>query len=411
MWRLVATAPGHVPMEYPLFPLTDETDLPPVELPRDAGLQVRIVAETGIPVAGARVLTAPSGPRDTSTPWKRSWEPAEQLAVTDMDGRALLPGSGDSLRIEVRLDGGFRFEGIFPGSYRLDAVKEGKGRTSQPVPVTVAEAPLDGIVLELASTGTINGRILGLNVDELAQVRVSAGWGSGLGAVAYDGSYRITDLTPGTWKVVADLPRTGRRAEGEVTLEPGADAELDLDFAAGLTLSGRLTKNGRPFAGATLTLHGPDAMPVWAETGPEGRFELQGLGSGVYRLEVSDYRAGLLQARRIDLQQNQDIVLDLLTATLAGVVLDASERQPLAQVELTLTSLGAGEGAGTDHRIVSSADGSFTCVEVAEGPWKLTAGRPGFHPKEHVLSPGDSWQRMEILLQPASGSVQAVSPP
>jgi hypothetical protein len=307
-------------------------------------------------------------------------------------------------------DGSFRFEGISPGGYRLEAVKEGEGRTRQPVPVTVAEAPLEGVLLELASTGTIRGRILGLNVDELAQVQVSAGWGAGVSAVAYDGSYRIEDLAPGVWRVVADLPRTGRRTEGEVTLEAEADAELDLDFGDGLTLSGRLRKNGRALAGATITLRGADSLPAWTETGSEGRFELHGLVSGLYRLEVSDYRTGILLARQIQLQLDQDIGLDLDTATLGGVVLDAGDRQPLGQVELTLTSLEAGEGGGIDRRTVSSADGTFVFTEVGEGSWKLIANRPGYIPKEQVLSLGSTPQRIEVLLAPASGSAQVGSP-
>jgi Carboxypeptidase regulatory-like domain len=308
-------------------------------------------------------------------------------------------------------DGSFRFEGISAGSYRLDAVKEGEGRTRQLVQITVAEAPLEGVILEIVSPVAIRGRILGLTVDELAQVQVSAGWGAGSSTVAYDGSYRIEDLTPGTWRVVADLPRTGRRTEGEVTLEADADAELDLDFGEGLTLSGRFRKNSRSLAGATITLRGTDALPASAETGPDGRFELHGLAAGVYRLEVSDYRTGVLLARQIQLQQDQEILLDLRAAALEGVVLDARDRQPLGQVEITLTSLEAGDQVGVDRRIVSSPDGTFVFDEVGEGSWKMIAARPGFTPKEQVLSLGGTPQHFEVLLAPASGSAQVGSPP
>lgn len=306
-------------------------------------------------------------------------------------------------------DGSFHFEGISPGSYRLEAGKEGEGRTPQPVPITVAEAPLAGIVLELASLGTIRGRILGLTVDELAQVQVSAGWGAGASAVGYDGTYRIADLAPGAWKVVADLPRTGRRAEGEVTLEPETDAELDLDFGDGLTLTGRLRKNGRALAGATVTLRS-EAAPAWTETGPEGLFELRGLVPGAYRLEVSDYRAGILLARQIQIDRDQNLALDLDTATLEGIVLDERERQALGQVELTLTSLEGGDGAGIDRRTVSSADGTFAFTDMAAGAWRLKANRPGYTQREQVLSLSGTSQRLEVVLDPAAGAAEAGSP-
>jgi hypothetical protein len=307
-------------------------------------------------------------------------------------------------------DGSFHFKGISPGTYHLEARKEGAGRSRQPVPVTVAEAPLDGVVLELTPTGTIHGRILGLNVDELAQVQVSAGWGAGISTVIYDGSYRITDLAPGDWRVVAEIPRTGRRTEGEVTLEPEADAELDLDFEGGLTLRGSVRKDGRALAGATITLNG-GTMPSSTETGPEGRFELRGLIAGLYRLEVSDYRTGVLTARQIQLQQDQDIVIDIESTSLGGVVLDARDRQPLGYVELTLSSLEGGEEGVIDRRAVSSAGGAFSFADVAEGTWKLTANRPGYVSKEQVLSLGSTPQHIEILLDPAPGLSQVVSPP
>jgi protocatechuate 3,4-dioxygenase beta subunit len=341
----------------------------------------RVVDPSGYPVAEARVSLRSS-----------SWAAGPSDAVSEADGS-------------------FHFEGISPGSYRLEAQKENEGRTRQPVPVTVAEAPLDGIVLELEPAGTIHGRILGLNVDELAQVQLSAGWEAGVSAVAYDGSYSITDLAPGVWRVVAELPRTGRRAEGEVTLESGADAELDLDFESGLTLTGRLRKNGQAFAGATVTLSGQSPAPAFTETGPEGRFELRGLIPGLYRLEISDYRTGIFTARQVQLQQDQDIVLDLETARLDGVVLDTRDRLPLGNVELTLSSLdGGGEGV-VDRRAVSSAGGEFSFAEVAEGSWKLTANRPGYTPKEQVLSLGSTPQRIEVLLDPAPGLAQVVPPP
>lgn len=306
-------------------------------------------------------------------------------------------------------DGSFRFEGIPPGNYGLEAGKQGVGRTRQLVAITVVEAPLGGIVLELASTGSIRGQVLGLNVDELAQVQVSAGWGAGVGTVAYDGSYHIDDLAPGVWQVVAELPRTGRRAEGQVTLEPESDAELDLDFGGGLTLSGRLRKNGLAFAGATITLSGPSPLPPSTETGPEGRFELRGIQPGSYRLEVSDYRTGVLLARQIQLQQDQEVSLDISTASVEGVVLDSETRQPLRFVELTLSSLEAGEGNLIDRRTVSAADGTFSFREVAEGSWKLKADRPGYTTREQVLSLGSTTQRNEIVLNPAPGPAQVGS--
>ena len=64
-----------------------------------------------------------------------------------------------------------------------------------------------------------------------------------------------------------------------------------------------------------------------------------------------------------------------------------------------------------DRRSVSSAGGDFSFTDVAEGSWKLTANRPGYTPKEQVLSLGSTQQRIELLLDPAPGLAQVASPP
>lgn len=105
MWRLVVSASGYIPMEYPLLPLTEETDVPAIELPRDTGLQVRVTTGQGTAVSGARLLATSVRVQDAYAPPKPAWEPAEQTGTTDAEGRATLAGSVEPLRVEVRAQG------------------------------------------------------------------------------------------------------------------------------------------------------------------------------------------------------------------------------------------------------------------------------------------------------------------
>ena len=220
-------------------------------------------------------------------------------------------------------------------------------------------------------------------------MQLVVGWGPvGAGEVRYDGSYQITDVEAGTWRVVARLQRSGRQAEGEVTVDPEAgESYLDLDFGQGLRLSGLARRNGQPLAGATIQLYGSGAFPALTESDPAGHFAFEGLPQDVYRLEVSDFRTGLTHSRNIDLRQDEEIVLDLATAPLVGVVLDVRDRRPLAQAEVEPGTPRRSQHRGRDpQRAVTALDGSFAFPEVVEGSWRITAEKAGYARAEQTIN-------------------------
>src|SRR5690349_4753087 len=57
MWKVAVQAKGMLPQEFLLQPLLEETELPALEMERDAGLEVRVTGPDGKPAAGARVRT------------------------------------------------------------------------------------------------------------------------------------------------------------------------------------------------------------------------------------------------------------------------------------------------------------------------------------------------------------------
>jgi protocatechuate 3,4-dioxygenase beta subunit len=287
-----------------------------------------VLDSAGAPVAGARV-------------WLRS-RPSTTLPTQAVS----------------RDDGRFTFDGLAPGAYELQAAKDGRGRTRGPVPVQIAaESPPQEVAVELAGTGAIRGRILGLTPDELARVRLGVdGASPEATSVSYDGSYSVSGVLPGTWRVVAELPRTGRQAEGQATLEPEAgDALLDLDFRQGLDLSGTVRRNDRPITGAAVSLLGSGASPAASETDLQGRFTFRGLPPDRYLIEVTDYRTGLVHTREIDLRQDDQIVIEIQTAELTGIVVDALSREPVSQAEVSVVPADGGQD-NLVQRTVSSGD-------------------------------------------------------
>lgn len=57
VWRVRVAAEGLAPRETLLAPLLEETHLPPVNLERDLGLEVRVLDTRGEPLSGARLAT------------------------------------------------------------------------------------------------------------------------------------------------------------------------------------------------------------------------------------------------------------------------------------------------------------------------------------------------------------------
>jgi protocatechuate 3,4-dioxygenase beta subunit len=87
MWAVIAGGEGLVSRVSLITPLLAEVDLPAVRLPRNAGLTVRVTGSDGKPVPGARVRAHGARPKALSD----AWAPAPGLAVTDAEGRAVLP--------------------------------------------------------------------------------------------------------------------------------------------------------------------------------------------------------------------------------------------------------------------------------------------------------------------------------
>jgi protocatechuate 3,4-dioxygenase beta subunit len=211
-------------------------------------------------------------------------------------------------------NGSFQITGVEDGSYRLRALKAGLAPTELAETLSIASAPVEGIVLRLKQGSSISGRLLGLPYDELARIKVFAfrtDGGSAQGEIDPTGGYHILDLEPGQWGVVAKVEETGKRAIGEVLVgrEP---ANLDLDFANGFMLSGILRVDGRPTGGAVVRLRSPKNGGASVTTQIEGVFRFTGLAKGSYSFEVP--ATGLRHVEEIDLSSDREVHLDL-TAT------------------------------------------------------------------------------------------------
>ena len=329
-------------------------------------------------------------------------------AVLELDGR-LEPS------LEPRLytrdsagDGGFHWPGVANGRYRLLARKAGYVTARLDAEVEIDGAGVEDLELRLGTGATISGRVLGLSFEELAGVAVQARRGDRrlTGSVDYEGRYRVVDAGAGDWLVIARLPGGGRQAQARVVLEEGiGEVERDLEFGAGVTLTGSVVYGETPLAGAAVTLAGADvAVERAVGTDFEGRFLIADLPRGGYRLSVTEPGLRLVHNQDLALDADREVVVEIATARIVGEVRAASG-EPLADALLRLQQLlGAAGSRGSLFTAASGLDGRFLLERLTSGRYRLSVQRDGYRPLERELEvPSSGAVDLPLVLEPTPG--------
>ncbi len=349
-----------------------------------------VSALDGTPVAGAIVGLAPVG---------RRWGGSE--THSGADGTFVVPG-------------------LRNGSYELWAEAAGFAPAAGDRRVEIADEPVHGLDVRLDPGAAVYGRITGIEPERFGGVRVHAEGAERGGfdsqVVDSNGTYRIEHLAPGTYDVVAELADSGRSARTSVVLDPGAnDVRADIRFEKGLVLSGRVVQADSAVAGALVIVEGLDVdRSGWDETGSEGGFRIEGLDAGRYRVSVRDFEVGLAHSQTIDLATGRELLLELPSGEVSGLVRDGSDRSPLAGAALTLQPVDEElQGRLPAHTAASDLAGRFRLRGIAAGEWTLSAVKDGYAAVSRPVTVRRSGATdpMEIALDPTEGMTLETSLP
>ena len=238
-------------------------------------------------------------------------------------------------------DGSYRIGGLGDGRYELRAHADGYARAaSGRFPVRVEGQSVTGVDFVLHRGITLSGVVTGRPPDALAGISVRAVQERLLGGMTtpdLEGRFQLGELGPGEWTVTAE-ERDGRTVERSVTLDTGpGEAFIELNFEPGLTLTGEVRSQGQPLAGGDLHVIEGTRSYGRARTvriDQQGRFHIDGLAAGSYKVMIAEPN-GVTHSREIELQADQDILVDLNpSAVLAGTVIDAVTREPVAGANL-----------------------------------------------------------------------------
>ncbi|MEO1083497.1 MAG: carboxypeptidase-like regulatory domain-containing protein, partial [Acidobacteriota bacterium] len=181
----------------------------------------------------------------------------------------------------------------------------------------------------------------------------------------------------------------------------------ELDLAAGFTLTGSIQRAGRPVGGLTVNaVHSNAFVFSEARSDIDGRFSLEGLEGGGYKVHVDDPAGRTLWRGEVEVQSDDDLQIELGGAAVSGRIVDTAG-QALSGVSVQLFVLDDAETHSSAPRwrtIVSDDLGRFELGEVAEGRYRLLATKTGFARGELMLTvDGAPLTDLQVILEGGAG--------
>jgi large repetitive protein len=357
-------------------------------------------------------LQLSSGIRVSGTVVSESGSP---VAEADVSANSAAGGGMASRSAKTDANGNFVLEGVPPGRYNFSAYKAGQA-PGQLRDFDVATGAPARIVMKTG--GTITGRILGLTPEELPQVQVWAQSpnGGASGVVDATGNYRVDGAPTGTVRLMARVGGSmgmGGRQAGQVSVEvtSGGSVQQDLEFRAGTSVRGRVTRDGRPVADAMVMFAPRNAEAqtyARTQTDRDGYYEATGLDDATYNVNVADLQRGGSYSATYEVRGGGTFDIDMRTTTVRGRVVDASTGSPVSEATVMLRRKDPGGLPYPSATVMTDASGAFIFDTVGAGPYHVTAEKEDYGSKVSDITVGTSPEELEIKLSPTAGVTMRV---
>ena len=336
---------------------------------------------------------------------RRDARPAAGAVVT-------MEGTGRSIfsRTEVTNDAGeFSFDGLAEGTYRVRAVVSSGARSAETT-LTVGASDPASITLQISPGASIEGIVQGATERELRAFGVYAVQGTELldGVPRSDGSFEVGNILPGEVALFLELgaPAEGREISRHVVMPEGEERlTIEIEVGSGSDIEGVVSRGGRPLPGARVQarpVHGSIVeSSVTTTTDRDGLFRLPGLTDGDYELGVFHADSGASAVRRVSVDGNKEVDIEIPEGRVAGRVLDANSGEGVAAAGVLLQQQSV-LGDSTSLRTQTDGTGAFALEAVPDGEFLLRVSAVGYADGSErlTLSAERSVEDVELALSP-----------
>jgi protocatechuate 3,4-dioxygenase beta subunit len=337
---------------------------------------------------------------------RRSAIPGAQVSLDD-------PGGGFGLAEESsRTDasGGFLFEHLKPGRYRVSA-KSNAGGTSSKEVVLAENQRLDGVLLEMQGGAVIRGTVSGLPAGRLGGLRIFASGENyeDNSATGDDGRFELRDVPTGVVRLYAmtSFPSSRSTSKNVEVPEGAAEVPVEIVFEGSSRLAGRVTRGERPLSGIFLTASSdaPEAgdSRSTTQTDDNGRYAIEGLSDGNYTVQLSGgYRRNFV----VSGDTNGDIALGAVS--ISGMVTEAGSSDPIEGASVQAQS-GSETNAFAMKRAVTDSRGYYSIEDLDPAEFQVTARKQGYELKTLPASVTSSPVELNFQLSRGEGlAIRAV---
>lgn len=377
--------PGRITLfvSHPEYPdLTRETHLPgpeSLDLVLEAGgsLSGIVVGREGAPIPRVRVSLA-----------EMTEEPFQEARASEASDGA----------------GAFLFAGVPAGHYRIWA------EDSAPKEVALSEGEhLDGLIIEMRAGGTLKGRVVGLPPRRLSGLEVSLQSQtvpdpySDRTATNDIGEFLFRDVPAGTVRIEARTAGASRRsADAVVTTEGSGEQAVEVLFEGDSTLSGRVLRGERPLPGVFVVARPPPfATSRWralSQTDEEGRFVLEGLDDGEYRVRA--FGGGFEYAKNITISGHTEADIALPSGAVRGRVTDDVSGEAIASAVVERGPDPA-RGESSTRQASTDSNGFYSLETLDPGTCRLIFRKAGYQTQELAVLVGSEVAQANVALQRA----------